>query len=46
MHRDDQIHQNKLKYEFQEPLEIVFNTPKGSYEIRKVGKSLITKAAT
>lgn len=45
MHRDDQMHQSKLKYEFQGPYEIVAITPEGRYEIRRVGKSLITKAA-
>ncbi|CAH1122287.1 unnamed protein product [Ceutorhynchus assimilis] len=45
MHRDDRMHQGKLKYEFQGPFEIMNITPEGRYEIKRVGKSLITKAA-
>lgn len=45
MHRDDCMHQGKLKYEFQGPYEIISVTPEGRFEIRRVGKSLITKAA-
>ncbi|CAH2008626.1 unnamed protein product [Acanthoscelides obtectus] len=45
MHRDDKMHQGKLKYEFQGPFEIVGITPKGRYEMKRVGKSLVTKAA-
>ena len=39
------MHQGKLKYEFQGPYEIMAVTPQGQYEIRRVGKSLVTKAA-
>lgn len=45
MHRDDRMHQGKLKYEFQGPFEIISITSEGRYEIRRVGKSLLTKAA-
>lgn len=45
MHRDDRMHQGKLKYEFQGPFEIVNITSEGRYEIKRVGKSHVTKAA-
>ena len=45
MHRVDGMHQGKLKYDFQGPYEIMSGTPHGWYEIRRVGKSLVTKAA-
>jgi reverse transcriptase-like protein/integrase-like protein/aspartyl protease len=45
MHRDEKMHQGKLKYEFQGPYEIVGITPEGRYELRRVGKTLVTKAA-
>nr|CAI5842827.1 unnamed protein product [Callosobruchus analis] len=45
MHRDDRLHQGKLKYEFQGPYEIMGITPEGRFETRRVGKSLVTKAA-
>lgn len=45
MHRDEQMHKSKLKYEFQGPYEVVGITPEGRYELRRVGKQLITKAA-
>lgn len=33
MHRDDQMHQGKLSYEFQSPYEILNITPEGRYEM-------------
>ena len=39
------MHQGKLKYEFQGPYEIMAVTPQGQYEIRRVGKYYVTKAA-
>lgn len=45
MHRDDKMHQGKLKYEFQGPFEVMGTTQEGRYELKRVGKSTITKAA-
>ena len=45
MHRDDCMHPGKSKYEFQGPYEIMAVTPQGQYEIRRVGKYYVTKAA-
>lgn len=45
MHRDDKMHQGKLSYEFDGPFEVVGITPQQRYELRRVGKSTITKAA-
>nr|CAH7758035.1 unnamed protein product [Callosobruchus chinensis] len=45
MHRDDKMHQGKLKYEFQGPFEVLGTTPEGRYELKRVGKNTITKAA-
>lgn len=45
MHRDDKMHQGKLKYEFQGPFEVMDITEQGRYELKRVGKSTITKAS-
>ncbi|CAG9762608.1 unnamed protein product [Ceutorhynchus assimilis] len=45
MHRDEKMHQGKLSYEFDGPFEVVGITPQQRYELRRVGKSTITKAA-
>lgn len=43
MLRDDQMYQNKLKYDPQGPFEIVSITAEGCYELRGVANLLITK---
>lgn len=45
MHRDDKMHQSKMNYEFLGPYEVVSITKEGRYELRRIGKSLITKAS-
>ncbi|KAL1510087.1 hypothetical protein ABEB36_004742 [Hypothenemus hampei] len=44
MHRSDKMHKSKLHYEFQGLFEIVGITPDHRYELRRVGKTVITKA--
>lgn len=46
MHRDEKMHKGKLDYEFQGPFEVMGVTSEGRYELRRVGKTTITKAAT
>lgn len=45
MHRDEKMHQKKLKYEFQKPFEVMGTTPEGRYELKRVEKATVTKAA-
>lgn len=45
MHRDSTMHKSKLLYEFMGPYEIISVTTEGRYEIRRLGKNAITKAA-
>ncbi|CAG9772367.1 unnamed protein product [Ceutorhynchus assimilis] len=45
MHRDETMHKGKLNYEFQGPFEVMGITSEGRYELRRVGKTTITKAA-
>lgn len=45
MHRDSTMHKSKLNYEMLGPYEIVSITKHGRYEIKRLGKNLITKAA-
>nr|CAH7726564.1 unnamed protein product [Callosobruchus chinensis] len=45
MHGDDKMLQEKLKYEFQGPFEVMGTTPEGHNDLKRVGKNTITKAA-
>jgi hypothetical protein len=45
MHRDSTMYKSKQEYEFMGPYEIVSVTPEGRFEIRRLGRNAITKAA-
>jgi hypothetical protein len=45
MHRDSTMHKSKQEYEFMGPYEIISVTPEGRFEIRRLGRNAITKAA-
>jgi hypothetical protein len=45
MHRDSTMHKSKQEYKFMGPYEIISVTPEGRFEIRRLGRNAITKAA-
>lgn len=45
LHRDEKTELGKLSYEFMGPYDIIGITPEGPYQLKRVRKILVNKAA-